>query len=826
LARETIDYGIDLGTTNSEVAVLRGTEIEVLRNNEGLEYTPSAVWIDPKNRLWVGTRAKERLDSDPDNAFCEFKLQMGTTEDKVFAGSGKRAKPEELSAEILKALKATVMQRTGEDLQAAVITVPAAFELPQCDATKRAAQMAGLRQTPLLQEPSAAALAYGFDSSSDKVFWLVYDFGGGTFDAAVIQVRDGMINVVNHGGDNHLGGKLIDWAIVDELLIPAVTREHKLYDFNRGNPRWRGAIAKLKLEAEKAKIRVSGGETAEIIVDRLFDDDDGRPMSFEYELQQGDVERLAEPLILRSINICKKVLSDRRLGTSSVEKLILVGGPTLTPYLRERVSDKDEGLGIPLDFSVDPLTVVARGAAVFAGAQRSERRNDGPPPPGTLRLELDYQPMGPETEPLVGGKVLDTEPREFSGFTIEFTNADSQPPWRSGKLGLGPEGTFVTNLWAEKGRRNTFKIELCDPAGQRVETEPDGLSYTVAVVQSHQTLIHSVGVATVSDEMRPFFEKGTPLPARRRELFRTAFELHQGKAEDVMLIPVMEGENSRATRNHRIGRLEIEARTVRRNVPAGSDVEVTIEIDESRLIRVKGYIPVVDEEYEKVLTLGYEKADPKQVKEDLDREKERLDKIRKQADETGDETAQDVLDRVDRERMVHEVEGSLAAASADPDARQKAQNRLGDLRVALDEAEDAVEWPVLVKEAEESVSQSKAIAREHGNSGDTRALERLEAEVRRAIETHDADILRKRVDEMWQFGLRIIDREGILQVLIFRDLCEKKGQMSDQVMADQLVAEGQRAMSRNDDGSLRSVNQQLRALLPGPLQETKKSWVF
>src|SRR4030042_1674759 len=125
MARVTIDYGIDLGTTNSEIAVLKGTEIEVFRNNEGFEYTPSAVWIDQRNRVWVGRQAKERLEDDPDNAFCEFKLQMGTTGEKVFARSGKRMKPEELSAEVLKALLGMVKRRTGEDVEGAGITVAA-----------------------------------------------------------------------------------------------------------------------------------------------------------------------------------------------------------------------------------------------------------------------------------------------------------------------------------------------------------------------------------------------------------------------------------------------------------------------------------------------------------------------------------------------------------------------------------------------------------------------------------------------------------------------------------------------------------------------------
>jgi molecular chaperone DnaK len=816
MERTTIDFGIDLGTTNSEIAVLKGTEIEVFRNNEGFEYTPSAVWIDQKNRLWVGRQAKEHLEDDPDNAACEFKLLMGTAEEKVFARSGRRMKPEELSAEVLKALRRTVHQRTGEEIEAAVITVPAAFELPQCEATNRAAQLAGLRQSPLLQEPVAAALAYGFQTESDKVFWLVYDLGGGTFDVAVIQVRDAVIQVVNHGGDNHLGGKLIDWAIVEELLIPAVTHEHRLSDFRRGNPKWRSAIAKLKLKAEEAKIRVSGSDSAPIIIDFLCLDDSGQPVSFEYELRRADVERLAEPIILRSINICKKVLADKRLGTSSIEKIILVGGPTLMPYLRDMLSDKNDGLGIPLEFRVDPLTVVARGAAIFAGTQRLTVRKPPSVSEGQFAVELDYNPMGPDTEPLVGGKVVATQTKDFSGFTIEFINASARPPWRSGKLGLGPDGAFVTNVWAEKGHPNTFEIELCDPTGRQIKTVPASFTYTVGLVIPNQPLIHSVGVATANNEMRWFLEKGTPLPARRRELFKTAFVVHQGRVGDVIRIPVMEGENPRADRNHKIGVLEVQAHEVKRDVPAGSDVEVTIDIDESRLVRVKAYVPILDEEYENVLKLGYEGTDPASVKKDFDHEKQRLNELRKKVEETRDPTAQGILNRIDRERMVHEVEGSLAAASADPDAAKKAANRLGDLKIALDEAEDAVEWPVLVADAEKLMSASREAVREDGDSGDMRTLENHEAEIKKAMQTRDVDILRKRMEEMRGFVIRVLDRKGIMQVIWFQQLSNMKDQMRDQTMAEQLISQGLRAINSNDIDGLRAVNRQLAELLPTP----------
>ena len=530
MARETIDFGVDLGTTNSSIAVMTDTGPEVFRNNEGFEYTPSAAWIDKKNNLFVGRRAKERLEDDYENAAGEFKLQMGTQQERVFARSGRRMKPEELSAEVLKSLKADVRQNSGEEIQAAVITVPAAFELPQCEATNRAAQLAGFSQSPLVMEPVAAALAYGFNSEQDNVFWLVYDFGGGTFDAAVIQVRDGAIQVVNHEGDNHLGGKLIDWAIVDELLIPAAIQERRLTDFRRGgNNKWIGAIAKLKQHAEEAKIRVSRDNSAEIIIEFLCQDDRGDAVRFEYELKRADLERLAEPFVRRSINICKKVLVDKRLSPANMEKLILVGGPTLTPYFRERLEDKGEGLGIPLEFRVDPLTVVSRGAAIFSRTQRVTGIEPETVRPGQFALQLEYKPVGPDTEPLLGGRVMSQETKDFSGFHIEFIRPAGHPPYRSGRIGLGRDGSFMINLLAEKGPANTFMIELYDAKGNKCETVPDRIRYTVGQVITDPPLIHSVGVAMANNEMDILLEKGIALPARRRSIHRTVVDVRKGR---------------------------------------------------------------------------------------------------------------------------------------------------------------------------------------------------------------------------------------------------------------------------------------------------------
>jgi molecular chaperone DnaK len=824
VARVTVDFGIDLGTTNSAVAVLSGTEQTVFKNNENAEFTPSAVWIDPGGRLHVGQTARQQVHRDPGNAFSEFKLSMGRDREYRFERSGRVMRPEGLSAEVLKSLRADIRQRAGEDVQAAVITVPAAFQLPQCQATHEAAQIAGITLSPLLQEPVAAALPYGFQSESDRVFWLVYDLGGGTFDAAVIRVRDGTIEVDHHGGDNELGGKDIDWAIVEQLLIPAVRERHPVTDFRRGNPRWAAAVAKLKQAAEDAKIRNSRDEAVMIDIEFLGQDDAGAPVHFEYELRRQDVERLAEPVILRSINICRKVLAEKRLGRGDIAKVLLVGGPTLMPYLRTRLADPDEGLGITLEFHEDPLTLVARGAAIFAGTQRIPAQTgtgEGQRRDGLFTIAFpDWRFVGSDIEPTVAGLVQAPEGQSLRGLTVELVNSAIRPPVRTGQINLASNGAFMTSIFAERGRANTFVVELRDSTGsvREAATDPESLTYTVGMVTENPPLPHNVGVALANNEVEWFLEKGAALPGRQRRVLRSTVELRPGQ-DDVIRIPVVEGGSPRADRNRRIGHLVIEGRRVRRAVPAGSDVEVTISINQSRILETSAFVPILDDEFENVVHLGMGSPQAREsIAEDVMKEQRRLEDARQQVAQTNDPGARGALDRLEGERIEQDVASALDAAPVSPDAAQKAEQRLLDLKLAIDELEDALEWPALTAAAARLIESAREAIREHGDADDRRRLERRETEIQAAVRVHDAELLRQRMDELRSVVMDVLDRKGLLQVMWFEQLSseEQLSQMRDRARGEQLVQLGRRAITTGDHEALRAVNRELVSLLPSP----------
>ncbi|MFT2016225.1 Hsp70 family protein [Streptomyces sp. 796.1] len=818
MRRTTVDLGIDLGTTNSAVAVLRGVQTEVIKNNDGQETTPSAVAVDRRQRLWVGQSARERSEHDPENTCLEFKLRMGTVgQDKRFAAAGRTMSPEALSAEVLKSLRADATGRLNEDVRAAVITVPAAFDLSACAATERAAALAGLEHTVLLQEPAAAAHAYGFQATDENATWLVYDFGGGTFDAAVIRLRDGEFSVVGHRGDNTLGGKLLDWRIVEELFIPAAIRQSPgLAGLERGNPRWFGAIAALKWAAEAAKIRLSRAATVTALAD--LPDDARRSHEFEYDLTRADLERLAEPFITRSVNLCRAALEELRLGAADIDKVIMVGGQTAMPYLRDRVADRQRGLGAALDFTQDPMTVVARGAAVFAGAQPLPAGwGAAVPEPGTCTVRCEYPRVGPDLDPVVVARVTTPDDTPAAGWSVELVNEESDPPWRSGRLTLTDQGAFTATLRAERGRQNTFHLRLTDPSGTRRPTSPDLLTYTVGAVEAEPMLTHAVGVGLADNQVRPLVERGARLPVRRTTTLRTTLTVQRGEAGGLIRIPVLEGEQPRADRNRTIGRIEVGAAEVARTVPAGSEVHLTIEIDASRLVRVSAFVPLLDETFETTVSLLSEPVlDTVRLADEVAAERDRLAQLRDRQRGVRSPVVELQLQRIVDEAIEEDLARLLAAARADEGAAADADSRLRDLRLAADAIEEELSWPELVGEAESLVIAARDLIAAHGSASDRSELPVFEQEINDAIEAREAGPLRMRCDRLREHLTRVLDRAGALQPMVFHQLVQERAAMRHPAQAERLIREGEAARDRGEQERLRSINLQLGDLLPGP----------
>lgn len=351
--------GIDLGTTNSCVSVLEGGEPHVIVNPEGARTTPSVVLIKNGEET-VGEVAKRGAISNPNNTIYSIKRKMGTKE-KVEV-EGKNYTPEEISAKILMKLKSDAESYLGEKVSKAVITVPAYFNDAQRQATKNAGKIAGLEVERIINEPTAAALAYGIDKQDKTQTILVYDLGGGTFDVSILELGDGVFEVKSTSGNNNLGGDDFDDAIMNHL-VDTFKKENGV-DLSKDKM----AMQRLKDAAEKAKKDLSGMTTAHISLPFISQGSDG-PLHLELDLTRAKFEDLCHDLFESTREPVKKALKDAKLSASDIDQVVLVGGSTRIPYIQDLVKNE---LGKEPNKSVNPDEVVAMGAAIQGGVLTGE----------------------------------------------------------------------------------------------------------------------------------------------------------------------------------------------------------------------------------------------------------------------------------------------------------------------------------------------------------------------------------------------------------------------------------------------------------------------
>jgi molecular chaperone DnaK len=694
--RPTIDLGIDLGTTNSVVAVLDGAVPKVLRNNDNLECTPSAIYLrDANHEPMVGQRAEVQSRHDPENTATRFKLLMGTAERYRFSRAGRALSPEQCSAEILKSLRLDAERATGEEFRSVVITVPASFEVPQRAATKEAARLAGFETAVLQQEPIAAGLAMKFQQLTHEQTWLVYDLGGGTFDAAVLRAHGGHLSVLEHGGDNHLGGEIITRQIVDSILAPALAREYRLEGLNAAAPKWRTVYAGLRAVAETAKIRLSRTMKELVTLESVKHPVSGDELFFEYELTRGQVDSIAAPLVAQTMRSCKNALAAAGLGRDDIAEIVLVGGPTLMPYLRETLEDRGEGLGIRIAPVTNPMTIVAEGAAIFAGTQLLPRRAVAVVEQGSVDMQLSCEPIGISERPVVEGTAALPESKRQEQWTIEFSRG-GRVPWQSGRIRLSLDGHFRTRLFAEPGTRNEFDIILRNGLGTPVTTGTSKCVYTIGMVSDEQRLHHAIGVAMADNAVDQIIAKGAVWPASGRIVHELAFGMEQNGSRNLK-IPVVEGADMwRADRNSCIGTIELSSAKFPEDLREGAKVEINLEVESSGEVKASAFLS----EYGLNIRcrMKLKRGVPEQGKLEtlVAQECARHQALVARSRENSDARAALRTGAVDD--LVTQVVGSLEASKGVLEARLECENRLVNLRSALDRVEAKLELPSLEAE--------------------------------------------------------------------------------------------------------------------------------
>ncbi len=435
--------------------------------------------------------------------------------------------------------------------------------------------------------------------------------------------------------------------------------------------------------------------------------------------------------------------------------------------------------------------------------------------PGKYTVRLEYPRVSPDVDPIVMGQVAGDG--NLADLTVELVDQDADPAWRSGKIRLTDRGNFSTSLWATRGKRHTYTIELADATGTLLPVSPGQLSYTVGGVEEGPVLGTTIAVGLDGNRMKPLIPHGTPLPARRVVSLRTTVTVQPGDSGDLLPVPVLEGVHARGDRNRRIGRIEVSARDVARTVPAGSEVKLTVAIDTSRIIRASLEVPLLDQVFEHTINLNTESApDHAELSEMADLELSRLATVRERQRGLGSPLAEIYLARIDDEHLVEDVASLVAAARASQDDALAAHKRIIDLRVAIDAVEDELRWPELVEEAESIMSEARDLVNSHGSPTDRENLPMYERRIADAVDSHDADLLRQRISELQEHVLRMLDRGPVLQTMLFTDLAQRRNQMRSRAQADRLIAEGRKAIDRGEPERLRTINMQLTGLLDDP----------
>ena len=762
-----IKYGIDLGTTNSAIAEISKGVSLIIKNQLQKDTTPSCIGFSKKKGVLSGDRAYNQLKGDKkralmtgkdqgSNFFLEFKRTMGTDQKYHSDNMGKNYSSEELSSEVLKSLQSQVQ----ESIKSVVITIPAMFNDNQKTATIDAANLAGFSQVELLQEPIAAATAFGVDEQAKDGNILVFDFGGGTFDVCLISIEDGIMQVKDTGGDVWLGGKNLDEAIIDKIILPWVKQNFKIDSYLNDDKKSTALNNSLKIFAENIKIAMSFEDSYSVIseLDEFPDDDEGNEIELEFEVSNDDMKSAVGPVFQQAIDLTLELLKRNKLKGSDLSSLILVGGPTFSPILREMIKEQ---VCIP-NTKVDPMTVVARGAAIYASKfDISEEIKDEVRDETKIQLDISYesQTVEPEEELAIKINIEKTKGDLPDKALVIIKRLDGG--WESPKTELPLDDTIICPLL--EGRSNNFEIIIVNNLGDTIDCEPSEFTIMQGVKPGEATMAYNYGIEILDDNGKPIFKtitglgKNSTLPATGdMSGLKTQQEIRPG-TDDGILIPIYMGEDgadgTRASSHTHVHTAKIKANDLPKLLPVNSEVNIFLEIIADGKYNLSVDIPYLNETYDIPLEKQSQKGESNEWFEE--QFKSFLDEIStlKSANKTYDI---EKLNKIENE--LNNIKSNFESRKNDGDTRRMTRDNIRKQFASLDKLINESSWPSALKEMEEMYYQcEKKINEIEDNSNQKTQLNRFKSQMTIVIENKNLQQAKDLHDEMHDYHIDLLD---------------------------------------------------------------------
>ena len=822
-----IDFGIDLGTSNSLIAKFENGQVDVFKNPVGFRETlPSVVGFRNK-RILVGDSARNYTEKDPTRIASRFKRKMGSTETINLRSAGSKT-PVELSTEVLKELKSFV--HSGESVDAAVITIPASFDTVQSNATKQAGLAAGFRQVVLLQEPIAASLAYANREQRDlrNSTWMVYDLGGGTFDVALVRIVEGELTVVDHEGDNLLGGSDFDQSVVEKLIVPTLERKGRFEDLL---PQMKSARGKrnalwyrLLHEAEDAKVELSAKTAADIDVGLVqLEDDDGNPVETDVTITRTEFEAVIKGEIDRTAEMMKTILTRNALRPTDLEFVLMVGGSTYIPYVRHRIAELME---IPVNTSIDPTNAIVVGAAYFAGSKEfcpTEVAGRAAAASQEVRVRIAYNRNSQESEETFMAKVES----DLQGLSYRVTGADGA--FDSG-LKVVTE-RIIEDLPLRESAYNLFEFRILDAQSSQVYGD------TIQIAQGRYSVAGQMLPADISlviddpdrrdTKLVPIFHKNHVLPTRAKRTVEIAKTIAKG-AEDEVRIMVVEGPHeNHASANEKIGNLTIKGTQINRDLIRGMDLDLTFEMSESRDLTVRAYVDGTGDEFSDVFSGQERRIDSSVLEGEVWQLEARIENEIAEAEKADNAVSASGLKQLVSE--VHDLTDACRAVADDDvtDDRFKLEGRKRLLARQVWSLTSSKRVDAARSRYASVKKEVDLVVQDNATDGEKQQYREVVAREPVFLNSSNPERIEDATAQLERLRWEILVRVPKFLVEMFGWLQERGPAMNDAGLAKQLFESGRRAIESRTWDELADINHRLADLLPSVEREAGEDrWGF